>query len=79
MLGILFDRDNRMFRALTSRAYVRRLIKTRAEDYSVVADEINKTLRVERLKRRFRQYFPRLSINVLVTRIVKPKKNRPRC
>ena len=63
-----------MFRELTGNRYARRLIATKGDDDSVLEDEITKILRVERFKRRLRQYFPRLVVNVFFNRIVKPEK-----
>lgn len=64
-----FDRSD-MFRALTRERYAKRLIETRGEDFSVVEDQINHILRVERWKQWFRNYFPRLSLNVVVKKII---------
>ena len=68
---MIFGRNN-MFTRLIRGSFAKRLLDTKGEDFSVVEDQINHVLRVERWKRRFRQYFPRLSVNVFVNRIVKP-------
>ena len=63
-----------MFKELTNNRYARRLIETKGNDDSVLEDEITKILRGERFKRRLRQYFPRLVVNVFFKNIVKPEK-----
>lgn len=67
-----FNRAN-MFKQLTRERYMKRLIETRGEDFSVVEARINHVLRMERWKQWFRSYFPRLSLNVFINRIVKPE------
>ena len=61
-----------MFRELMSTRYARRLLETKGQDDSVVEDEVNRILWWMRLKRRFQQCFPRLTI--IVTKVVKPEK-----
>ena len=63
-----------MFRELTDNRYAKRLIETKGDDDSVLEDEITKILRIERFKRRLRQYFPRLVVNVFFKKIVKTEK-----
>lgn len=54
--------------------YLQRLLETRGDDFTVVEKEIKRVLFVARWKQWLKQYFPRLSLNVLVTRVLKSDK-----
>jgi len=63
-----------MFRELMGNRYAKRLLETKGQDDTILEAEVNRILWWLRLKRYFRQYFPRLVINILFTTIVKSEK-----